>query len=221
MPSSQLDFIAPKNCQKCQRLANFIDSHREKHPEWHNGPVPSFGSIDAPVLILGLAPGLRGANATGRPCTGDFAGKVLYDALLKIGLASGRYDAHIEDSLHLNHVRIANAVRCVPPQNKPTPAEIKTCRPFLNSRMNTLPNLKVILALGKIAHDSTIAALGLRLKDYPFGHANRHDIPADETTARAPIMFDSYHCSRYNTNTRRLTPEMFENVFEKICAELD
>jgi uracil-DNA glycosylase family 4 len=116
---------------------------------------------------------------------------------------------------------ITNAVRCVPPQNKPTPAEIKTCRPFLNSRMNTLPNLKVILALGKIAHDSTIAALGLRLKDYPFGHANRHDIPADEITTRAPIMFDSYHCSRYNTNTRRLTPEMFENVFEKICAELD
>ena len=135
MPSSQLDFIAPKGCRKCQRLADFIDSHRKKHSEWYNGPVPSFGSIDAPILILGLAPGLRGANATGRPFTGDFAGKVLYEALLKIELASGRYGAHTDDSLRLNHIRITNAVRCVPPQNKPVASEIAMCRPYLSDEL--------------------------------------------------------------------------------------
>ena len=212
---------AERDCPLCPRLVDYRQANQTDHPDWFNGAVPSFGQENAEVLIVGLAPGVTGANRTGRPFTGDWAGDLLYTTLAKFNLSEGQYDRRPDDGLSLKKVMITNAVRCVPPQNKPTPAEIKTCRPFLNARMNTLPNLKIILALGKIAHDSTIAALGLRLKDYPFGHANRHDIPADETTARAPIMFDSYHCSRYNTNTRRLTPEMFENVFEKICAELD
>lgn len=212
MPSSQLDFIAPKGCRECQRLADFIDSHREKHPEWHNGPVPSFGSIDAPILILGLAPGLRGANATGRPFTGDFAGKVLYDALLKIGLASGRYDAHIEDNLHLNHVRIANAVRCVPPQNKPIAAEIAMCRPYLSDELARMKNLKAIFVLGRIAHETVLRHFSLKLADYAFSHDNELSLP------NGLKLISSYHCSRYNVQTNRLTIEMFDKVCQRLKA---
>ena len=218
--SSDSNAEAKKNCQQCPRLVDYRHANRTEHPDWFNGAVPSFGQENSEVLIVGLAPGVTGANRTGRPFTGDWAGDLLYATLAKFNLSEGQYDRRPDDGLRLKKVMITNAVRCVPPQNKPTHAEIKTCRPFLTARLNTLPHLKVILALGKIAHDSTIAALGLRLKDYPFGHANRHDIPVDETITRPPVMFDSYHCSRYNTNTRRLTPEMFENVFEKICAEL-
>ena len=210
MPSSQLDFIAPKGCQKCQRLADFIDSHRDKHPEWHSGPVPSFGPIDAPILFLGLAPGLRGANATGRPFTGDFAGKVLYDALLKIGLASGEYGAHIHDSLHLNHIRIANAVRCVPPQNKPVAAEIAMCRPYLSDELARMKNLRAIFVLGRIAHETVLRHFGLKLADYPFYHDNELSLP------NGLKLVSSYHCSRYNVQTNRLTVEMFDIFCQRL-----
>ncbi len=212
MPSSQLDFIAPKGCRKCQRLADFIDSHRKKHSEWYNGPVPSFGSIDAPILILGLAPGLRGANATGRPFTGDFAGKVLYEALLKIELASGRYGAHTDDSLRLNHIRITNAVRCVPPQNKPVASEIAMCRPYLSDELAMMKNLKAIFVLGRIAHETVLRHFGLKLTDYAFSHDHELNLP------NGLKIISSYHCSRYNIQTNRLTIEMFDNVCQRLKA---
>lgn len=209
-PSAQLDFIAPKTCQKCPRLADFIDSHRDKYPQWHNGPVPSFGPIDASILILGLAPGLRGANATGRPFTGDFAGKVLYDALLEIGLASGDYQAHAQDSLHLHHIRIANAVRCVPPQNKPIAAEIAMCRPYLSDEIAAMNKLKAIFVLGRIAHETVLRHFGLKLADYPFAHDQELALP------NGMVLISSYHCSRYNVQTNRLTIEMFGAVCQRL-----
>lgn len=209
-PSAQLDFIAPKTCQKCARLADFIDSHRDKYPQWHNGPVPSFGPIDASILILGLAPGLRGANATGRPFTGDFAGKVLYDALLEIGLASGDYQAHAQDSLHLHHIRIANAVRCVPPQNKPIAAEIAMCRPYLSDEIAAMNKLKAIFVLGRIAHETVLRHFGLKLADYPFAHDQELALP------NGLVLISSYHCSRYNVQTNRLTIEMFGAVCQRL-----
>ena len=209
-PSAQLDFIAPKTCQKCARLADFIDSHRDKYPQWHNGPVPSFGPIDASILILGLAPGLRGANATGRPFTGDFAGKVLYDALLEIGLASGDYQAHAQDSLHLHNIRIANAVRCVPPQNKPIAAEIAMCRPYLSDEIAAMNKLKAIFVLGRIAHETVLRHFGLKLADYPFAHDQELALP------NGLVLISSYHCSRYNVQTNRLTIEMFGAVCQRL-----
>jgi len=209
-PSAQLDFIAPKTCQKCARLADFIDSHRDKYPQWHNGPVPSFGPIDASILILGLAPGLRGANATGRPFTGDFAGKVLYDALLEIGLASGDYQAHAQDSLHLHHIRIANAVRCVPPQNKPIAAEIAMCRPYLSDEIAAMNKLRAIFVLGRIAHETVLRHFGLKLADYPFAHDQELALP------NGLVLISSYHCSRYNVQTNRLTIEMFGAVCQRL-----
>ena len=209
-PSAQLDFIAPKTCQKCARLADFIDSHRDKYPQWHNGPVPSFGPIDASILILGLAPGLRGANATGRPFTGDFAGKVLYDALLEIGLASGDYQAHAQDSLHLHHIRIANAVRCVPPQNKPIAVEIAMCRPYLSDEIAAMNKLKAIFVLGRIAHETVLRHFGLKLADYPFAHDQELALP------NGLVLISSYHCSRYNVQTNRLTIEMFGAVCQRL-----
>ncbi|HKU65308.1 MAG TPA: uracil-DNA glycosylase [Rhizomicrobium sp.] len=198
----------PHNCPLCPRLKAFRDSNRAKHPDWFNGPVPSFGPLTARILIAGLAPGLQGANRTGRPFTGDWAGDLLYATLLKHGLAKGVYEERADDSLELLDCRIANAVRCVPPQNKPEPSEIKTCRQFLKSELETLPNVKVILALGKIAHDSVCDTLGARKALHPFKHGVAYDISKFK-------LISSYHCSRYNTNTGVLTTKMFEDVVGK------
>ena len=202
------------NCDLCPRLVEFRDKYAEIEPGWFNGAVPSFGPENARLLIVGLAPGLKGANRTGRPFTGDYAGDLLYATLDQYGFTRGVYDARSDDGLELNDCMISNAVRCVPPKNKPTGEEIKTCRQFLFNRINALPRLKVILTLGRIAHESTISAFGLRRADYPFGHCATHAIPG------GPILIDSYHCSRYNTNTRRLTTEMFHQVFDEIKREL-
>ena len=177
-------------------------------PDWFNAPVPSFGLLTARLLIAGLAPGLQGANRTGRPFTGDWAGDLLYATLLKHGLAKGVYDERIDDSLELVDCRIANSVRCVPPQNKPEPSEIKTCRQFLKSELDILPNVKVILALGKIAHDSVLTTLDAKISAHPFKHGVVYDIGKFK-------LISSYHCSRYNTNTGVLTAEMFEEVVGK------
>ena len=197
-----------RNCQLCPRLASFRAATRAREAEWFNSPVPSFGDADARLLIIGLAPGLQGANRTGRPFTGDWAGDLLYATLLKHGLAKGVYEERIDDTLELVDCRIANAVRCVPPQNKPEPGEIKTCRQFLKSELETLPNVKVILALGKIAHDSVCDTLAVRKALHPFKHGVRYDVGKFK-------LISSYHCSRYNTNTGRLTTKMFEDVVEK------
>jgi len=205
---------APKDCDLCPRLRQFILEQRDKEPDWFNGAVPSFGDPNARVLIIGLAPGLTGANRTGRPFTGDWAGDLLYATLEKFGFSNGRYNRQSDDGLELQGAMITNAVRCVPPQNKPVGAEINQCRPFLQARIAQLPDAKVLLCLGKISHDSTIRTLGARLKDHPFGHASEYQI-GDLT------VLSSYHCSRYNTNTRRLTEEMFEHVFARARALVD
>lgn len=211
---------ADRNCALCPRLVAYRRANQTDNPDWFNGAVPSFGPENAELLIVGLAPGVTGANRTGRPFTGDWAGDLLYATLEKFGFCKGRYDGRADDGLSLKNVMISNAVRCVPPQNRPTAAEIKTCRPFLTARMENLPKLKAVLALGRIAHDSTVAALGRPLKAFPFGHARRHEMAATRENPRPPVVFDSYHCSRYNTNTRRLTPAMFEDVFRSIRDEL-
>ena len=200
----------PKLCGFCPRLRAFRDANRIKAPSWFNGAVPSFGNAGARLLIVGLAPGLKGANRTGRPFTGDYAGELLYATLLKFGFANGRYEARIDDSLQLVDCMITNAVRCVPPENKPTPAEITTCRHYLAARIVQMPNLEAIVALGRVAHDSTLSALECRKSSFPFAHAARHTLPSKV------VLFDSFHCSRYNTNTRRLTPEMFQAVFAAV-----
>jgi uracil-DNA glycosylase family 4 len=198
---------APRDCARCVRLAAFRAVNRSAEPQWFNGAVPSFGPATARLLIVGLAPGLRGANRTGRPFTGDHAGELLYATLLEYGFAKGSYGARPDDGLELKGCMISNAVRCVPPQNKPTPAEIAECRGFLSARIAALPNLRVIVMLGRVAHDSTLAALGARKALFPFAHGARHEVKPGLT------LFDSLHCSRLNTNTRRLTPEMFRAVF--------
>jgi uracil-DNA glycosylase family 4 len=210
MACDQLDYVAPVTCRKCVRLAGFIDGYRLSHPEWHNGPVPSFGSLDASILILGLAPGLRGANATGRPFTGDFAGKILYETLLEHTLASGTYQAMCDDGLALNGVRIANAVRCVPPQNKPVAAEIAMCRPYLSTEIRQMPNLKAIFVLGRIAHDTVLRHFDLKLARYPFAHNQELTLP------NGLSLVSSYHCSRYNIQTNRLTKQMFSEVCQRL-----
>jgi uracil-DNA glycosylase family 4 len=204
----------PSDCPRCPRLHDFRHANSAAEPQWFNAPVPSFGGNDARLLIVGLAPGLKGANRTGRPFTGDFAGELLYGTLIAFGLARGRYLAAADDGLSLVDCMITNAVRCVPPQNKPTPAEISTCRPFLTQRIAALGKLRVVLALGRIAHDSTLAALGLRGRAYPFAHGARHAVKD------GLVLYDSFHCSRYNTNTGKLTEAMFRSVFEAIRAEL-
>lgn len=203
------------DCALCPRLADFRANSRRTNPGWHNAPVPSFGKSDARLLVVGLAPGLRGANRTGRPFTGDYAGDLLYETLIRYGLAEGTYKADPADGLELRGCMITNAVRCVPPENKPTPAEISQCRPFLTATIANLPRLGAVLALGRIAHDSTLRAFGAKLSQFPFAHGARHDLPGGIT------LFDSFHCSRYNTNTGRLTPEMFRSVFEDIRRHLD
>ena len=200
-------------CALCPRLAAFLEKHRELYPDWHNAPVPAFGGGDAWLLIVGLAPGLRGANRTGRPFTGDGAGDLLYPTLIEAGLAEGTYDLRPDDGLRLIGVRITNAVRCVPPENKPTALEARTCRPFLAAEIAALRELKVIIALGKIAHDAVLATLELRKADYKFAHNARHALPDGLS------LVDSYHCSRYNVNTRRLTPAMFAEVFQGVMAD--
>jgi uracil-DNA glycosylase len=205
---------APRDCPLCPRLVSFREANRAAEPGWHNGAVASFGSPDARLLIVGLAPGLRGANRTGRPFTGDYAGDLLYQTLLAFGFARGTYAARPDDGLTLQDCMITNAVRCVPPENKPTPAEIATCRPFLAARIAAMPRLAVLMALGRIAHDSTLAALGVRKAAFPFAHGARHEVRS------GLVLFDSFHCSRYNTNTGKLTPEMFRAVVRAIKTEL-
>lgn len=217
MAASKTPPEAPYECALCPRLLAYHEENRRDEPDWHNGPVDSFGDKNAELLIVGLAPGRGGANKTGRPFTGDWAGDLLYATLEKFELSNGKYSAHANDRLELRRAMITNAVRCVPPQNKPIGEEINNCRPFLISRIEHLPNLKAILALGKIAHDSVVRALGVKLKDAPFGHGARIDIAHNERSIR---LFDSYHCSRYNTNTRRLTTDMFEDVFADIKNHL-
>ena len=189
-------------------------AQRALHPEWFNAPVPVFGTHDARLLIVGLAPGVAGANRTGRPFTGDFAGELLYSTLLEFGFAEGTFRADPEDGIKLNGTMIANAVRCVPPQNKPLPVEIKTCNGFLRAQIDSLPDLRALVALGRIAHDGVLSALNVRKSLYPFAHGAEHEIGSLR-------LFDSYHCSRYNTNTGVLTPEMFRQVFGRVREFLD
>lgn len=206
---------APVDCQICSRLVEFRETNKQKFPDFFNGAVPSFGSDDAQLLIVGLAPGLKGANWSGRPFTGDAAGDILYETLTEYGFASGTYKARSDDGLRLVDTMITNAVRCVPPQNKPLGGEITHCRPFLNARIKQLKGLKVIMALGRIAHESTLRSQQKKLADYPFKHCARHEL--DDGL----VLIDSYHCSRYNLNTRRLTKPMFQDVFDAIDLELD
>lgn len=203
-----------RDCPRCPRLVAFRQEWRVKEPEWFNAPVASFGSIDARLLIVGLAPGLRGANRTGRPFTGDHAGNLLYATLKEFGFARGEFEARIDDSLALIDCRITNAVRCVPPENKPTPQEITTCRQFLAATIAEMPRLSAVLALGRIAHDSVVVAQGARRSAYPFAHGGLHEIGALK-------LYNSYHCSRLNTNTGVLTPQMFGDVIARIRAQLD
>lgn len=203
-----------KSCGLCPRLVDYRDRNSTAFPSYFNGPAPSFGPRSARLLIVGLAPGLHGANRTGRPFTGDYAGDLLYRTLSKFGFARGQYDARPDDGLKLEAAMITNAVRCAPPENKPTPMEIATCRPFLAARISALSQLRAIVCLGRIAHDSTLSALGLPARSAPFAHAAEHAIP------NGIFLFDSYHCSRYNTNTGRLTEPMFERVFEAVRRRL-
>jgi len=187
---------------------------RAREPSWFNGPVPSFGDQEAALLVVGLAPGLQGANRTGRPFTGDYAGELLYGTLGEFGFATGHYQARPDDGLRLVDCRISNAVRCVPPQNKPLPAEIGTCRQFLDATRTEMPRLRAVVMLGRIAHDSTLKAFGIRAAEAPFGHGREHQ-------AGDIRLFDSYHCSRYNTNTGVLTEKMFKTVFANVRRYLD
>ncbi|HEY6656103.1 MAG TPA: uracil-DNA glycosylase [Methyloceanibacter sp.] len=213
----ETDAAAPEpqpDCPLCPRLVSFRAANRTAHPDWFNGAVPSFGPERARLLIVGLAPGLKGANRTGRPFLGDYAGELLYRTLLKVGLARGHHDPATPDALQLVDCMITNAVRCVPPANRPTPSEMAHCRQFLQARIAALPKLRTILALGRIAHDGTLDALGLKRRGYTFAHGARHDLPTGQ------VLFDSYHCSRQNTNTGRLTTSMFEAVLATIAGEL-
>ncbi len=202
------------DCPRCPRLVAFRNTWRAEEPGWFNAPVPSFGPRDARLLIVGLAPGLQGANRNGRPFTGDFAGVLLYETLSRYGFSRGTFDARADDGLQLIDCRITNAVRCVPPENKPTSAEISTCRDFLKETIEEMPKLRVLVALGRIAHDSTIMALGAKKSAASFKHGGRH-------TLRDFTLFSSYHCSRYNTNTGVLTPDMFRDVLAAVRSYLD
>lgn len=203
-----------RDCPLCPRLVAFREQARAREPAWHNAPVPSFGTSSARLLVVGLAPGMRGANRTGRPFTGDFAGDLLYATLDRFGFSRGIFQARPDDGLRLVDCLLTNAVRCVPPENKPTPQEIGTCRPFLAATLAALPNLAAIVALGRIAHESVLRTVGERLADHPFGHGAEHRL-------EGVSLFDSYHCSRYNTNTGRLTAAMFESVFAAVRARVD
>ncbi len=208
------ELLPDHNCALCPRLKSFIDDNRVKFPNQYNAPVPAFGQKDAELLIVGLAPGLKGANFSGRPFTGDYAGDLLYGTLLKFGFARGEYGAHKDDGLELINARITNAVKCVPPQNKVTGDEINTCLQFLKTEMATMPKLKVILSLGLVSHNAVLKATGNKQSAFKFAHSAVHDLGG------GVMLVDSYHCSRYNTNTGRLTTQMFEDVFETIKTTL-
>jgi uracil-DNA glycosylase family 4 len=209
-PSSK----AGHNCPRCPRLVAFRQNWREREPSWFNAPVPSFGPPDARLLIVGLAPGLRGANRTGRPFTGDYAGDLLYGTLKEFGFARGEFEARPDDTLQLVDARITNAVRCVPPENKPLPVEINTCRDFLVPTITEMPRLRAVVALGRIAHESVVKALGAKRATAAFGHGCEAEVGRYR-------LFSSYHCSRYNTNTGVLTPKMFRAVFAAVRRYLD
>ncbi|GEB89376.1 uracil-DNA glycosylase [Zymomonas mobilis subsp. pomaceae] len=200
------------DCPLCPRLADFRHALQLSHPAWFNAPVPPFGDPDPWLAIIGLAPGMRGANRTGRPFTGDFAGILLYETLIHFGLATGTYEEKIDDSLQLKGVSVLNAVRCLPPANKPTPLEITTCRPFLQATLQNFSHLKIILALGQIAHQTILRHFNIRLAEMPFKHGAEYPLPSGLR------LIDSYHCSRYNQNTKRLTPDMFQAIFKKIMT---
>jgi uracil-DNA glycosylase family 4 len=206
---------APLDCSLCPRLVDFRKQNTEKFPEFFNGPVPAFGSDDAELLIVGLAPGLKGANRTGRPFTGDYAGDLLYPTLAKFGFATGSYRASIHDGLKLNRAIITNAVRCVPPQNKTIGEEERNCRPFLIEQIKRIPTIKIILALGLVAHNAVLSTYNEKKTAFKFGHNKVHKL------TNGLLLIDSYHCSRYNTNTGRLTTEMFEEVFKNITKKLN
>jgi len=209
---------APANCALCPRLVAFRRENRQKYPQFHNGPVPSFGDAHHELLIVGLAPGLKGANQTARPFTGDYAGDLLYATLTKFGYAKGTYRAVADDGLILKNCLITNAVRCVPPQNKTIAEEENNCRPFLINQIRNAPRLRIILALGLVAHKAVLTTFGKKKSAFKFAHGARHSLGDD--FAREITLINSYHCSRYNTNTGRLTTEMFEDVFRKIAAFL-
>lgn len=213
MPTNSVGAEPAPDCPLCPRLVAYRAETRAAHPDWYNGAVPSFGDPHARLLIVGLAPGVAGANRTGRPFTGDWAGDLLYPTLAKFGFANDRFAARTDDGLCLVDAMITNAVRCVPPQNKPVGAEVNTCRAFLAARIAALPRLVHIVTLGRIAHDSTVRALGDRPAAHPFGHGATSQAGRLDITA-------SYHCSRYNTNTGRLTPAMFEAVFASVRDRL-
>jgi len=206
-------FEPSRNCPLCPRLVAFREAARLQHPDWHNAPVANFGDPDARIMIAGLAPGLRGANRTGRPFTGDYAGVLLYDTLKRFGLAEGTYDARPDDGLRLKDCIIANSVRCVPPENKPTPEEIRTCNPFQRASLEAYPNVVAIITLGRVAHDATLMAMGLKKSAFRFGHGAVHE-------AGRYTLFNTYHCSRYNTQTNRLTAEMFADVIGAAAAHV-
>ncbi|MBE7219930.1 MAG: uracil-DNA glycosylase [Caulobacteraceae bacterium] len=204
----------PRDCPRCPRLVAYRAENRTAHPEWWNGPAPSWGDPQARLLVMGLAPGRMGANRTGRPFTGDYAGVLLYETLIKTGFARGEYAARPDDGLQLVDCMVSNAVRCAPPQNKPTPAEEATCRPFLAARLQALPRLRAIVALGDVSRRSLLRTLGLPASAAPAGHG--------VVTQAGPYrIYSSYHCSRLNTNTGRLTPAMFEAVFQAVRHDLD
>jgi uracil-DNA glycosylase len=203
-----------RDCALCPRLKAFRDDWRGRKPDWFNAPVPAFGPVTARLLVVGLAPGLQGANRTGRPFTGDYAGDLLYATLARFGFSRGTYRADPNDGLELIDARIANAVSCVPPENKPLPAEINTCRQFLSANIGEMPNLAAIVTLGRIAHESAVVALGQKRSAVPFAHGAANDVGRIR-------LFTSYHCSRYNTNTGVLTPAMFEAVFAVVRSHLD
>lgn len=203
------------DCRRCVRLATFLDDVRAAHPDYRCLPVPPFGDPDARLVIVGLAPGMHGANATGRPFTGDYAGILLYETLHTYGYASSPLSRTAQDRLTLTGCRITNAVKCLPPGNKPLPGEMRNCNDYLTADLHLLPQGGAVLALGRIAHDATLLALGLRRSHFAFGHASRHPLP------QGRALFDSYHCSRYNTNTGRLTAAMFHTVFDAIAEHLE
>lgn len=205
---------APGGCRRCPRLVGLRKSLRKQYPDWWNAPVPAFGDPDAWLAIVGLAPGKEGANRTGRPFTGDASGETLFATMTKYGLINGTFANDPADGITLNGAIIVNAVKCLPPENKPTGAEINNCRRYLARALDGLPNLKIILALGKVAHDSIIRLSGARLADHKFAHGAKHNLPDGRT------LIDSYHCSRYNMNTGRLTVAMFEEVFAKVRKAL-
>lgn len=200
------------NCRRCPRLASFLDTVRHQQPEYYCKPVPPFGDPRARLLIVGLAPGMHGANRTGRPFTGDHAGILLYGTLHKFGLGSAATSVSADDGLTLDDARITNSVKCLPPLNKPTPLEIKTCNSFLQAELEQSPEARVVLALGAIAHTAVLRALGLKVGEYRFAHGAEHSL------GQGRVMLNSYHCSRYNTQTRRLTTAMFEAIIQRALA---